>query len=678
LNFRLDRYFSISSLVGVVIVIAVLSLFYRYTAVNMLVEHETRANTEFSKIFANIIWSKYAGFIQKSSSISKQELLSRPEVDSLRQDIVSLLANSSIVNIRIFNLQGMTIFSLQNEHLGEAANIKSGFVDAKSGAMISELVYNRQSKSTTAEAGDRDFLSTYLPLRSSGNNSVHGVIELYTDVTELVDQTRRTQENVIGGVFITLMLLYLFLQLIVRRAENVIQRYEKARSSSIEQIHYLAYHDPMTKLPNKQQFTRSIKTAMDNARQNQKMMALMFVDVDRFKLVNDSLGHEAGDELLRIVAKRLQYPIRKGDQLFRWGGDEFTLVLENIGDVCMVENMAQRIIAAMSEPINLKGQEVLVTTSIGIAIYNCDGDMTSAQLISNADAAMYQAKRAGRNCFMFYDPRMNDKAFEQLTIETSLKQALGNNEFRLYYQPRLSVFSGKVTAVETLLRWMHPQFGLMTPDKFIPLLEESGMIKTVGEWVLKSACKQLKKWQTSGMPPVRVSVNVSAKQLLFGNIVEQVKRAVSEAEIDPHNLELEFTESLFAEDREYVLLIMKRLKEIGVSLSIDDFGSGYWSLSYLKQIPVDYIKIGRGFIQGVLHNNKDAEITRAIARLAYSLNMRLVAEGVESQEQVEALKQTGCHELQGYLFGKPMMPFEIPLTVAMRSKRLTRQVAVTQ
>jgi EAL domain-containing protein (putative c-di-GMP-specific phosphodiesterase class I) len=177
---------------------------------------------------------------------------------------------------------------------------------------------------------------------------------------------------------------------------------------------------------------------------------------------------------------------------------------------------------------------------------------------------------------------------------------------------------------------------------------------------------------------VRVSVNVSAKQLLFGNIVEQVKRAVSEAEIDPHNLELEFTESLFAEDREYVLLIMKRLKEIGVSLSIDDFGSGYWSLSYLKQIPVDYIKIGRGFIQGVLHNNKDAEITRAIARLAYSLNMRLVAEGVESQEQVEALKQTGCHELQGYLFGKPMMPFEIPLTVAMRSKRLTRQVAVTQ
>ena len=678
MNFRLGRYFSISSLVGVVVVIAVLSLFYKYTAVNMLIEYETRANSEISKKFANIAWSKYTGFIQESSFFSKHDLLSRPEVDRLRQDILPLLANSSISNIRIFNLQGMTVFSMQDAQLGEDVNIKSGYADAKTGAMASELVYNRQSSNSGTEMGDRDFLSTYLPLHSTNNNSIHGVVELDTDVTELVDHIRRTQENVIGGVFITLMLLYLFLQLIVRRADSVIQRYEKARSSSIEQIHYLAYHDPMTKLPNKQQFTRSIKTAMDNAGQNQKMMALMFVDVDRFKLVNDSLGHEAGDELLRIVAKRLQYPIRKGDQLFRWGGDEFTLVLENIGDVCMVENMAQRIIAAMSEPINLKGQEVLVTTSIGIAIYNCDDDMASAQLISNADAAMYRAKRAGRNCFMFYDPRMNDKAFEQLTIETSLKQALGNNEFRLYYQPRLSVFSGKVTAVETLLRWMHPQFGLVTPDKFIPMLEDSGMIKTVGEWVLKSACKQLKKWQTSGMPSVRVSVNVSAKQLLFGNIVEQVKQAISEADIDPHNLELEFTESLFVEDREYVLLIMKRLKEIGVSLTIDDFGSGYWSLSYLKQIPVDYIKIGRGFIQGVLHNNKDAEITRAIARLAYSLNMRLVAEGVESQEQVEALKQTGCHELQGYLFGKPMMPFEVPLTVAMRSKRLTRQVAVTQ
>lgn len=678
MNFRLCRYFSISSLVGVVVVIAVLSVFYRYTAVNMLVEHESRSSTELSRVLANIVWTNYADFLLESSSLSKQELLLRPEIDHLQRDVQQLVSGSNIADIRIFNLDGMTVFSMRGEHLGEFAADTKGYLAARIGITHGDLSYNNPVATMGDDNGSgRDLFSTYLPLRSIGDGSIYGVFKLYTDVTDLVDQIRRTQENVIGGVFITLMLLYLFLQWIVQRADRVIQGHEKARSSSIDQIHYLAYHDPMTKLPNKQQFTRSIKTAMDNVRQSRKMMALMFVDVDRFKLVNDSLGHEAGDELLRIVAKRLQYPIRKGDQLFRWGGDEFTVVLENISDVCLVENMAQRIIAAMAEPIKLKSQEVMVTTSIGIATYSCDDELTSTQLISNADAAMYQAKRAGRNCFMFYDSRMNDKAFEQLTIETLLKQALGNNEFRLYYQPRLSVFSGKVTAVEALLRWVHPTFGLMTPDRFIPLLEDSGMIKTVGEWVLKSACQQLKKWQATGMPAVRVSVNISAQQLLFGNIVEQVKRAVSEAGIDPHNLELEFTESLFVEDREHVLLIMKRLKEIGVSLSIDDFGSGYWSLSYLKRIPVDYIKIGRGFIQGVLHNNKDAEITRAIARLAYSLNMRLVAEGVESQEQVEALKRTGCHELQGYLFGKPMMPFEIPLTVAMRRKRLTSQVAVT-
>ncbi len=677
LNFRLGRYFSISSLIGVVVVIAVLSLFYRYTAVNLLIEHETRANTALAKIIANTVWSKYSGFIQKSASLSKQELLARPEIAGLLHDILPLISGSNVADIKIFNLNGLTIFSTRREQLGADAT-GSGFLAAQSGAAVSELTYNNQVHDSGGGRAGRDLFSTYLPLRSGNDDSIHGVFELYTDVTGLVKQIRRTQENVIGGVLVTLVLLYLFLLLIVQRAEKEIRNHEKSRDSSLEQIHFLAYHDPMTKLPNKQQFNRCIKTALENARQSRRMLALMFVDVDRFKLVNDSLGHDAGDELLRIVAKRLQCPIRKGDQLFRWGGDEFTLLLENVNDCCLVEDMARRIIDAMAAPIKLKTQEVLVTASIGIAVYSPDDDVTSAQLISNADAAMYQSKRAGRNCYMFYDTRMNSKAFERLTMETSLKQALGNNEFKLYYQPRLSAFSGKVTAVEVLLRWMHPQYGLMTPDRFVPLLEDSGMIKTVGAWVLQSACGQLKKWQLMGMAPVRVSVNISARQLLFGNIEEQVKQAISEAKIDPHYLELEFTESIFADDKEYLLPILKRLKQIGVSLSIDDFGSGSWSLAYLKKMPVDYIKIGRGFVQGVLHNSKDAAITRAIARLAYSLNMRLVAEGVESEEQVDMLRRCGCHELQGYHFARPMMPFEIPLIVAMRSKRLPRQLAVTQ
>lgn len=678
MNFQLGRYFSISSLVGVVIVIAVLSFFYRYTAVNILVEHESRANTALTTVFANLVWSKYSSFIQESSALSKQELLARPEVDSLRNDVLQLVSGSNIADIKIFNLNGMTIFSTRREQLGEFANTSGGFKDAKIGNTVSDLTYNNEAHGPGGEIVDRDLLSTYLPLRSSSEGSIHGVFELYTDVTELVDHIRRTQENVIGGVFLTLMLLYLFLQMIVRRADKVIQNHEKARDSSIEQIRYLASHDPMTKLPNKHQFSRSISTAIDDARLKRQSLALMFIDVDRFKLVNDSLGHDAGDELLRIVAKRLQYPIRKCDQLFRWGGDEFTVVLKNVSDVCMVENMARRIVDTLAEPIKLKEREVLVTTSIGIAINSYQDDVTSAQLISNADAAMYQVKRAGRNGYMFHNTPMNDKAYERLTAETSLKQALRNGEFILYYQPRLSVFSGKVTAVEALVRWKHPQYGLIMPDKFIHLLEDSGLITAVDEWVLKSACKQLKKWQLAGMPSVRVSVNVSPKQLLLGNIVEQVRQAIREAEIDPHCLELEFNESTFAEDKERILLIMKQLKEMGVALSIDDFGFGYWPLNHLKKMPIDYIKISQKIIHGITKDKQDLITTRAIARLAHSMNIRLVAKGVENKGQVALLKKSACHELQGFQFGKPVIPMQIPIIVAERSVSQARKLALPQ
>jgi diguanylate cyclase (GGDEF)-like protein len=678
LNFRLGRYFSISSLIGVVIVIAVLSFFYRYTAVNILVEHETRANTKLTQVFANIVWSKYARFIQESSALSKQELLLRPEIAELQHDILQLVSGSSITDIKIFNLKGMTIFSTRSENLGKYVTTSAGFITARTGNSVSDLTYNNEAHGYGQETVDRDLLSTYLPLRASDDNSIQGVFELYSDVTTLVDYIRRTQENVVGGVFVTLMLLYLFLQLIVKRADRVIQEHETARDSSIEQIRFLASHDPMTKLPNKGQFSRSIKTAIGNAKQKRQKLALMFIDVDRFKLVNDSMGHDAGDELLRIVAKRLQYPIRKGDQLFRWGGDEFTVLLENVTDTNMVETMVRRIIDTLAEPIKLKEREVLVTTSVGIAIYSGEEDLNSVQLISNADAAMYRAKRAGRNGYKFYDSAMNDKAFERLTVETSFKQALRNGEFRLYYQPRLSVFSGKVTAVEALLRWQHPQHGLITPDKFIHLLEDSGLITEVGEWVLKSACKQLKKWQLAGMPSVRVSVNVSAKQLMFANIVDQVNGAINEAKIDPHSLELEFAENLFVEDKKRVLQVMRQLKEIGVALSIDDFGFGYWPLSYLQNLPIDYIKISHEIVKGITENKGDLVTTRAIARLAHSMNIRLVAKGVENQGQVELLKKTCCHELQGYQVGKPSKPMQIPLIVATRDVPRVRKLALLQ
>jgi len=678
LNFRLSRYFSISSLVGVVVVIAVLSLFYRYTAVNTLIEHETRSNTSLAKVFANVIWSKYSSFIEESSHLSRQELISRPEITWLHRDMLTQISGLNIVKVKIYYLNGVTLYSTDPQLIGESAGNNPNFQAAKSGVPVSDLVFRHQYSADENVRVDRDLLSTYVPLHSLSDNKVGAVLELYSDVTELVNNIKHTQENVIGGVFSVLMLLYLFLQLIVKRADKLIQSHEKARAANLEKIHYLAFHDPMTRLPNKEQFSRSIREAMELTKHDRKMMALMFVDVDRFKLINDSLGHDAGDELLRIIARRLQYPIRKCDQLFRWGGDEFTLLLQDISDISMVENMARRIIRSMAKPINLKAHEVQVTTSIGIAVFSHEDTLSCEQILNNADAAMYQAKRAGRNCYEFYDARINEALKEKLSVEVALKKAINDSEFRLYYQPRVSVFSGKVTAVEALLRWVHPQLGLIEPDKFIPILEENGLIKTVGDWVLNTACMQLKKWKSQGMPSVRVSLNVSAAQLSNGDFVEQVKNAIEAAQIDAHSLELEFTESIFSENRENTLRIMERLKALGVALSIDDFGSGNWSLTYLKKMPVDYIKIGRSFIQGVLTNRKDAAITRAIARLAHSMNMRLVAEGVESAEQVEVLKKSGCHELQGYYLTRPVMALEIPLIVAARSKPDIRKIAITQ
>ncbi|WP_455202103.1 putative bifunctional diguanylate cyclase/phosphodiesterase [Kaarinaea lacus] len=677
MNFQLGRYFSISSLVGVVVVIVVLSFFYRYTVVNILIEQETKANTALTKVFANMIWSKYSGFIQKSSTLSKQQLLNRPEIESLGLEIESSGSGSNIADIKIFNATGMTIFSTRREHLGEYATNSAGFQGAMTGETISNLTYNNELHGYSEKTVDRDLLSTYIPLRTSEDNAIHGVFELYTDVTDLVNNVRRTQENIIGGVFITLTLLYLFLQWIVKRADKVIQDHEKARDSSIEQIRYLASHDPMTNLPNKQQFSRTIQAAIDNARQNRQRLALMFIDVDRFKVINDSLGHDAGDELLSIIAKRLQYPVRNGDQLFRWGGDEFTLVLENVSGVSMVENMARRIVDTLAEPIKLRGHEVFVTTSIGIALFSGEVGLTSTRLISNADVAMYQVKRAGRNGYMLYSPPMSDEVIERLSNEASLEQALRNGEFRLYYQPRLSAFSGKVTGVEALLRWEHPQYGLMTPDKFLQQLEDSSLISSVGEWVLKTACRQLAKWQAAGMSAIRVSVNISAMQL-SGNIVEQVSRAINEAGINPHYLELEITEGVFVEDKEYMSSLMVALKEIGVTLSIDKFGFEYWPLSYLKKLPVDYIKISHEIITGISHSKKDLITTRAIARIAYNMNIRLVAVGVEKQAHVSLLKKSGCHELQGYKFGEPVLPVKIPAVVAARSAPEARKLALSK
>ena len=675
MKFNLSRYFSITSLVGVVCVVAVLSLFYRYTAIEVLIGHETRANTALTKVFANIILNKYSDFIANSTRYSQEELLQRYEIAQIHRDVINHMAGLNVVKVKIYNLDGVTIFSTELGQIGEDKKTNPGFLAARDGKPISNLAYRDGVYDFEKVISERDLLSTYIPMTvGAETGDVMAVFELYSDVTLLVENINKTLLRIVAGVFFVLSMLYLFLHLIVKYADGLIRQHEAERTTSEEKIRYLAYHDPLTRLPNKTKFLAKIRHLIQKPSPDKKMIALLFVDLDHFKLINDSLGHDAGDELLKIMSRRLKTPLRKVDSVYRWGGDEFTVILDSVSSYHMITKLCKRLLSTLTEPIKLRNQEVIVTASIGISVYPND-NQSFEQLIKNADAAMFHAKRNGRNRFAFYNSQMNARALERLSFETGIKRALRNSEFEIYYQPKISAFNGKVVGVEALLRWNHPEYGVVCPERFIQYLEQSGLIKPVGEWVLSNACLQAKKWQDQGLEGLRMSINISAVQFLNNNIVDQVESILKESDVLAECIELELTESTFLHNSDLAIRVMNKLKSFGIKLSIDDFGSGYCSLQYLRQFPVDFLKIDRSFVKGLAFNNRDAAITGAISSLARSLDMRLIAEGVESIDQMEILKACGFHELQGFLFSEPVPPDKIP-AIVHNQQESTIQVAV--
>ena len=656
--FNLNRYFSVSSLVGIAIVVAALSFFYRHLATNILIEHETRANVALTTAFANSIWPTYKDFVMSQSVIDRDILISKLEIQALRQEVLSKMKNLNVVKVKIYNLDGMTVFSTDVNQIGSDKSNNPGFLAARAGKVISEITFRNEFYAFEDVIVDRNLLATYIPLRQDQNVPVEAVFELYSDVTELVNKIETTQYQIVSGVFVALATLYLFLYVIVKRADNIIKRHEEVRLLHEREMRHQAYHDSLTGLPNKSKFSEQLRESINRSIRSGQQFALMFVDLDRFKIINDSMGHDAGDQLIRIAGERLSSLTREKDILFRWGGDEFTIILENIDNLDDVSTITERIIKGMSSPISIAKQELVITTSIGIAVYPNDSDSAEA-LIKNADAAMYHAKGSGRNRYEFYTPEMNARAKERLELESGLQKALQNEEFILHYQPKYGASTQKLVGVEALLRWQHPSYGLVMPDRFIPALEENGLINAVGQWVLRTACAQNKMWQEQGFAPVTVSVNISAVQFRSPQLIDTVARVLDETQLESRYLELELTESMFISNTEAAINTMYRLKDLGVSLSIDDFGSGYSSLSYLKRFPVDYLKIDRSFIKDIENSNKDAAITNAITVLAHSLNMKIVAEGVESQGQLDYLKSQGCQELQGFLFSRPISAQEV-------------------
>ena len=442
---------------------------------------------------------------------------------------------------------------------------------------------------------------------------------------------------------------------------------EAAELATVE-IEHLAYHDALTGLPNRPLFIDRLIVALAQANRGTQKLAVFFLDLDRFKDINDSLGHSVGDTLLKAVAERIRRCVREGDTVARFGGDEFTLLVPRIDAVEDAAKIAQKIIETLKIPFFIHDRELFVTTSIGISVFPSDGHDPET-LVRNADAAMYRAKDQGRDNYQLYAPAMNERALERLALENMLRKALANHELVLFYQPLVELSSRRIVGAEALIRWRHPELGLLSPAHFISVAELSGLIIPIGEWVLRTACRQLKAWQRKFDPELSISINLSARQFQQPDLVGQIRTAIEETGVNPGSVELEITESNAMQNAENTIYSLRELKTLGVRIAMDDFGTGYSSLNYLKRFPIDTLKLDQSFVRDIRTDSSDAAIVSAVISMAHSLHLSVVAEGVETEEQLAFLALQQCDVIQGFLFSEPLCAEDLePLLATAREQ----------
>ena len=470
------------------------------------------------------------------------------------------------------------------------------------------------------------------------------------------------------------LLLVLLVGLLSRMSWQLAQSRLQAAEAKVayaERVEYLAYHDGLTALPNRSLFSKLLIQNIHEASRYHRQLAVLFLDLDRFKQINDTLGHDAGDQLLQEVAVRLKACVRASDTVARLGGDEFVVLLPELSEEMYVATTAQKILSAVARPFNLRGKEFRVTASIGISIFAQDG-LDEQTLKKNADIAMYQAKQRGKNNFQFYSEKLNAESLERQTLEIGLRHALERNEFRLHYQAKRDIRSGQITGMEALLRWEHPDLGLVAPMQFIPVAEETGLIVPIGKWVLRTACLQNVAWQQQGLPHLGIAVNLTARQFVDEHLLTDLPTILADTGMDARLLELEIAESLLMQDVKKALQVLTGLKKLNVRIAIDDFGTGYSSLSALKQFPLDAIKIDRSFIRDVANATEDKALTEAIITMGRTLSLTVVAQGVETKEQADFLRDNACDEFQGFYFNKPVPADQFKVLLQAQTARPTR------
>jgi diguanylate cyclase (GGDEF)-like protein len=707
--FRLLRYFSLTSFVSIVVVAVALGVFYREIAVRSLIAMGESNNKALTLVLANSLWPTLAPYLAAAEALPTAELKAYAGGKALAAALVAHLQGLSVAKVKVYDIRGRTVFSTEAKQIGEDKSGNAGFQQARHGSVASELTHRDHFSAFDGVIENRDLLSTYIPVRHTPHEEVAAVFEVYDDVTPFLARIERTQRQLILGVLLILCLLYGVLFVIVRHADGVIRRQYREREHAEEALRqaqhtlerrvdertvqlaqanvgleaeiaerrlaeqrvvYMAHHDALTGLPNRTLLADRVGQAVARAHRRQGKLAVLFLDLDRFKDVNDSFGHAIGDLLLTAVAARLTASLREDDTVARLGGDEFIISLPDVNDAAEVTSVATHILAELALPFTAGGHKLQAHGSIGIALYPGDGD-TAETLMANANTAMHHAKESGRGNYQFFSAQMTERVRRRLSTETKLQDALERGEFIVHYQPLVDLVTGRIVGAEALARWPQPDQSLMSPAEFIAVAEDTGLIIPLGEWVLQEACATAKELQTL-QPGLRIAVNLSARQFREKDLIAMVERVLSETQLDPALLELELTEGMLMHHAEETVLTLARLDAMGIRLAIDDFGTGYSSLSYLKRFPIHTLKIDRSFVRDISTDLDDAAIVTAIVAMARSLKLNVTAEGVETDEQAAFLRSLACDLAQGFLFGRPMpaAEFAARLGVAVTPQRV--------
>lgn len=654
------RNFILVGLGSIVLVLFVLSTLIHRHAVDSLIHMGESKNIAFARLLYKNIWQEYAAEYLKFSTENPGVTLRSNIYNEVNRRIQADVKGASLLKIKIYDQQATTVYSTDPNQIGKKKINSVPMERALAGEVVSRLAFRDRFYAQEELLTNRNIISSYIPMSQvvQGDTAASGVMEIYSDVSPLYEQVLSTRNSVILIIGIAMFLLFAILFLFIRRSCEITGWHLQEKEKDEERIRHIAYHDSLTGLPNREMFRMQLESAAARAERTDRLMAVLFLDLDRFKTINDSLGHGAGDELLKEVAERLLTCVRVTDTVARLGGDEFTIILDSVTHVDEVEEVANRILSSLSKPFMINEQQVSNSVSIGITIYPLD-EKNLEHMISNADAAMYAAKASGKDSYLFYNTSMNENNGEKLEMERKLRTALEDNEYLLQFQPIVDLCKGSMIGVEALLRWSNEEYGIVSPDRFIPILEETGFISIVGDWVLVTACKKAMDWQEMGYEPMTMSVNISIIQFRRLEFVDSIKRALQETGLDPKYLKLEITESTLMDQSDACLQKLNSIRELGVSIAADDFGTGYSSLSYLKKLPIDILKIDRSFIMDLDKSSDSAAIVTAIAALAHSLKLSVVAEGVERVEELNFLAALSCNYIQGYIFSKPVVEEEL-------------------